>query len=402
MVSKPINKILIASLCGVGDTVLFLSHLNRIQKEYPGAQIDLLVMPNGSIRFLEKVLAVRRIYLYDDNRLQFTKSSKVRDFFKRMRTVWWLKQEKYDLCIWPFAGTTLRKQLLATLIGARQTVMSQAGHFLERLGLFKHLTLVPFEMKDHVFDRNSKLLAALNISMQKPEFSLKITQDEKETVRSLIVKKLGRAPTKIFGFHPCSNTKWTTDKQWPPERFAELADLLSERYGTTSVLLGAPYEKDYLKKIADRMKTPVVEMSELSLLETTSLISQLDLLVGNESSLVHIGGFLGIPTIVIQGPTSHHRTGALGPKAHIVRLDLPCSPCFDVGFTSQCPRHLCMEELTPERIFDTVCQIFENPKGSEDLRHKVHNIPFVSPDTQDWRSLMTKRQQWETARFPQP
>ena len=312
-----------------------------------------------------------------------------------MRTLWQLRREKYDLCVWPFAGTTLRKQILATLIGARQTVMNRAGHFLESIGLFKHLNLVPFQMKDHVFDRNKKLLAVLNISMQRAELSLEIPQDEKENVRSLVIKKLGGEPTKIFGFHPCSNTKWTTDKQWPAARYAQLADLLSRKYGTTSILLGAPYERDYLKGIAARMQTPVVEMSELTLFETASLISSLDILIGNESSLVHIGGFLGIPTCVLQGPTSHNRTGALGKKTHIIRLDLSCSPCFDLGFTSHCLKHICMDELTTDRIFPIVCDIYERSTSRSDNRFAVHNLPFDESTLEEWRNFLSVRRQWE-------
>ena len=63
-----------------------------------------------------------------------------------------------------------------------------------------------------------------------------------------------------------------------------------------------------------------------SLRQALGVLSQLNLLVTNDSGLMHHGGALGPPG----GPVRLHRPAATGPftsRATVIRHPLPCSPC---------------------------------------------------------------------------
>lgn len=94
-------------------------------------------------------------------------------------------------------------------------------------------------------------------------------------------------------------------KRWPAERFAETADILSERWGAHILLLGGPDETDLTHTVAARMRTtPRIVAGELPLLSSFALIEACDLYIGNDSGLLHAAAALGTPYVGIYGPTN--------------------------------------------------------------------------------------------------
>jgi ADP-heptose:LPS heptosyltransferase len=65
---------------------------------------------------------------------------------------------------------------------------------------------------------------------------------------------------------------------------------------------------------------------------------------------MHIAAALGRPLVTPYGPTSPIRTGPYRRLDTVIRLDIPCSPCF----SRRCSHQSCLKWLAPEFVLREV------------------------------------------------
>lgn len=200
----------------------------------------------------------------------------------------------------------------------------------------------------HEVDRNLGLVRALG--RDPAEFSrhprLFLRDEWREEAFRLLPDSsayVGIAPSSV----------WPT-KQWLPEGFSRLIDLIGGIPGTTPVLLGDPGARDLAERIASGSSVGTVNLvGRTSLGVLTAVVDRLQLMVSNDSALVHIASARDIPSVVIYGPTvPEFGFGPLAPGSTTVGIPLPCRPCDPHG-PRRCPRkHFqCMRGISPDDVF---------------------------------------------------
>lgn len=123
--------------------------------------------------------------------------------------------------------------------------------------------------------------------------------------------------------HPGSGSK---AKNWPKERYLEVARRVSQRWHIpTRVLLGEAEkdQQDFWEEAEDRGLS--LEIGR-PLLEVAGILSRCLFYVGNDSGITHLAASLGVPTVSIFGPTDPARYAPLGPRVTILstqRASLP-------------------------------------------------------------------------------
>jgi ADP-heptose:LPS heptosyltransferase len=131
----------------------------------------------------------------------------------------------------------------------------------------------------------------------------------------------------LIGVHPGGSGLGGL-KRWPVESFADLADRLHAELGACVVLLGGPDDRDLVNRLKSNMRSVAVDaVGRLPLLAAFGLIARCDLLVGNDSSLLHAAAALGTPYVGVIGPTSPANFRPLPCWRGQGRLVLPDPPC---------------------------------------------------------------------------
>jgi heptosyltransferase-2 len=143
-------------------------------------------------------------------------------------------------------------------------------------------------------------------------------------------------------------------KRWYPEKFAEVAAALAERYDI--VIFGGPCETDIAADIeAELRRLNVSNVTNLAgkttIPELCEKIGGLQLFITGDSGPMHIAAAYGVPTVSLFGPTRHDETCQWhNAQSVIIRHDLTCSPCMK----RECPlkHHECMKKITAEEVIE--------------------------------------------------
>ena len=151
----------------------------------------------------------------------------------------------------------------------------------------------------------------------------------------------------LIGINP--GATYGRAKRWFPDRFADLGDRISERYGVRIIIFGSSEDRAVADSVVSLMRTKPVNLAgQTNLRELAALLRRCALFITNDTGTMHVAAAVRIPTVAIFGSTEPVRTGPWGEGHIIVREGVPCSPCLQ----KECPRgdYLCFTKITVEDV----------------------------------------------------
>ena len=140
-------------------------------------------------------------------------------------------------------------------------------------------------------------------------------------------------------------------KAWPASHWRELARRLDAE-GRRVLLLGSEAERALCDEVAAGAAGAVNLAGEVAVDELPEALRGAALLVTNDSALTHLAPLVGVPALVLFGPTSpRFGFGPGGPRDRTIYLGLACSPCSKHG-RRPCwrERPYCLEDIEPARV----------------------------------------------------
>jgi heptosyltransferase-2 len=176
-----------------------------------------------------------------------------------------------------------------------------------------------------------------------PRPRLQVMPAERDELRRRL--ELGTA-RRIACF--CPGAEYGPAKRWPPEHFGALASRLAAA-GYAVWVVGSAKESGIGEAVRARSNQVAVNLcGRTTLDEAVVLLSCADMIVSNDSGLMHVAAALDRPLAALFGSSSPRYTPPMSAQARIIALGLDCSPCFE----RECPLgHLrCLNELSPDRV----------------------------------------------------
>jgi heptosyltransferase III len=150
---------------------------------------------------------------------------------------------------------------------------------------------------------------------------------------------------KNIFIHPGSGSHF---KNWPLKYFLKLEKMLSDD-GFESVLILGPAEDGMAEIILRHGLSSGHVLQLFDLVKLVNILKTGSAFIGNDSGVSHLAAFLGLPTLVIFGPTDHLRWRPMGRKVETVSCRFDCDPCFETS-KRDCQSMDCLMGISPQQV----------------------------------------------------
>ncbi|MCC6158131.1 MAG: glycosyltransferase family 9 protein [Deltaproteobacteria bacterium] len=338
-----IRRILVLGTYGLGDAILATGCWRALRDRFPNAIIDAMSSPRSDV--LVRMLPYFDSVTIFDNPVYRVRESKPGNWAAARSAIRALRARRYDLCLDVIGD--LPNCALAAATGARIRI----AHPTMGGGFFLTHPVARDTANTHQRAILAETLAPLGIDARAHSMELPVSEADLAEAHHVIAERIDGPWAAI------SPGALTSAKTWPAERFAALAARLKERFGWSSILLGAPSEKDLGTRIADASHGAAVSLcGELALGTVFGAIAQARVFVGNDSGLTHAAVALDVPAVQLFGPGLPDRFGHRDARREIL-FDNDCRfhPCST--FRCKVPDAWCMERLHVDAAADAVARV---------------------------------------------
>jgi heptosyltransferase-2 len=334
-------RILIIAPAWVGDMVMAQSLFISLKQQHPRCQID-VVAPAWTLGLLKKMPEVSLAIKMPLERRKL-------GLLTRITLGKSLQAHHYDQAI------LLPNTWKSALTPFFAKIPHRTGYLGEsRWGLLNDIRRLDPSVLPQTVQRFVALAdnAQPTIAPSYPFPQLKVS---KESQQDVITQYAVTTGPKILAL--CPGAEYGESKRWPAIYYAKVArDKINA--GWQVWLLGSGKDSPIAAEINQLCTESCIDFcGKTSIEEAVDLLSLADVVISNDSGLMHVAAALDKNLIAIYGSSDPEFTPPLSAKAKILRLGLDCSPCFE----RTCPlEHThCLTELKPQQVLDALDSLSE-------------------------------------------
>ena len=259
------------------------------------------------------------------------------------------------------AGLLLTNSLDSAFVFWLAEIDSRTGYGRDGRSLF--LTdPVPFTRPVHWGPQADSYLGlldylGLDVSFRKPKIHL--SAEAQGWADDWLAKQGVRPDRPLIGIAP--GAAFGPAKAWPAGRYAQAGRELSEQAGAGILIFGSGNEQETAQEIAAEIGPRAFNLAgQTTLDQAAGLISGLDLMVANDSGLMHLAAGLGVRQLVLFGPTDPLRCNHSLTHGRVLWRPEECSPCYK----RVCPRkRWCLENITVEEVVETALSLLPDRRN---------------------------------------
>jgi ADP-heptose:LPS heptosyltransferase len=357
-VAQNVQRVLLLRLERIGDLLMVVEAIADARAAWPAADID-LVVGSWNEGLARLVPGVTRVETIDVPWLaRGARGASWPELISRARS--WHSRD-YDLAI------NFEPDIRSNFLVWRSGATRRFGYWSGGGGAFLTDTF-EYQPAAHVAD-NARALVASAAGRTPPAAGLP-TPTPRLTVPAEIQARanatLGRTRGPLIGVHASGGRE---SKQWHLDRFASVARALAAAHDATIVLTGTAADRPLVDTIKRGLASlTVVDLAgDMDVPTLAGVLARLDLFVSSDTGPMHLAAAVGTPVVALFGPASPVRYGPRGYREHIVRVDLPCSPCGRVRLPPErCRGHIpdCMDGITVDAVVRAANALLDRPHAA--------------------------------------
>ena len=346
-----VHKVLFLSLSGIGNYIMQSPTIARYKEAKPQSQITVWVAPRGTRKLAEADPNVDKI-------IEMPIKTSIIQHIQQLQI---LHQKKFDIGIVLSPGQLIKSAAYLYLANIPERVGAQynfGGNPQNSLFLTKSVKEKP---NLHDIEQNLNLLTPLRVQPQKriTNYELRITAKHKK--EALKILSQNRIPTDklLIGIHAGSSPEMTF-KRWPSKNFAQVATELIIQHNAHILIFGGPDEEAQKNKLQAQIEDRVPRSYKLEaissvisapLMATAAVLQKCELVLSNDSGLMHLAAATGVKTYGLFGPTNEKLTGPRGKDSHVIRAP-GTKPVYDTDTSYQLGSgpHSTITAITPQMV----------------------------------------------------
>ncbi len=347
------KQVLIINITRMGDLIQMIPLLARLEEEWPGAAIDLIVDQEFT-HVATMIPGIRHVLAFDFQKMMDESRVCARDVVSLYQDLSnWAKpllQVGYDRVV--NLTFNRRSAFLVKFFGCadeRGMTTTHDGSFLVKNPWMKYF--LDFHTYRNVNRFNIVDLYALGGSGPGSfhPIRLMVTNELHDWARTFL-RHSGNPDTWVAVQVGASDPM----KAWRPEYFGQLMAHLSHDRNVGFVLIGTKKEEGAVKEAvhvyqqAGGQGTLCEAVGKTSVPELVALLQQCQLMVTNDTGPMHMAVGVNTPVLNVSvGHVDFWETGPFGSGHWVVQPDIVCGPC---GFDKVCPHHACKDQIIPQEI----------------------------------------------------
>ncbi|MFH0762820.1 MAG: lipopolysaccharide heptosyltransferase II [Candidatus Omnitrophota bacterium] len=290
-----VNKILFITLSNIGDCILTLPLLDSLCEKFPEAGITVICGERPKEVF-EGNPRIEHIIIY-------RKHSGIKENFRLFLR---LRKEKFDAVI------DLRNSLFGVLLPAKYKTPA----FLRIPEGIMHMG------ERHLYKIQNPKSKIQNPKIEKTSFRL--CPEDEEYINNILERNEVKKEDRIIVVAPGARSHI---KRWDRDKFSRLcAQFAQENFKI--ILVGDGEDAPIADYIQQNSKAGLINLcAKTSLHQLGALLKKAELLVTNDSAVLHLGSYLNIAVLAVFGPTDDKKYGPWSCNSAVVKKEVFCRPC---------------------------------------------------------------------------
>jgi len=344
------HKFLILRLSAVGDVIRTLPAVKALKENHSSSEIAWIV-EEPSRTLLESQPEIDKVILFPRKRwAEGLKSPRRiwRTFREIGEFILNLRRQKFDVAL-DFHGI-LKSGLLSFLSGAPKRIGFDRRSSKEGNSLFTNLKVNLPQERISRFHRNLALLRGVGLEIKNYNPGLHVPSEDREYVDSFFSSLTPFPKRPWIAIHPGTSAK-TSFKRWMPDRYSQLADRLIHELQATVIFTWGPGELILVENIQKGMKeSSIVGPTTQSLTQLAEVLRRCNLYIGGDTGPMYIASLVGIPLVVVYGPTDPILYEPFGLHRKVMK-EVGCNPCYPYRKRS-CKEIDCLRAIGIEDVFE--------------------------------------------------